>query len=281
MGFLFAFLAVFCESLGKTVDKVNFRKNRITYRQMLLLTFFGMTVAILIFILLAREPFPHFTPISLGLVALIALFSFGGNVFDEMSLKVDDLSLREPMVDFEPILAGLVAYALFPGERKPMFLLAFVLGALVVYWGSHRRKLRRYQKKGMTYLLLAAILYAFLPSIYQLALPYLSPAYISFFRVSAILVLLAIFLPVRRISKLSPAKVRYCFAAAVIYAIEAIVGIYAIKSLGVVFTMVLFMLGPATRYWSSSFILKENVRAGEMISSFLLVVLVFFSTVKL
>lgn len=281
MGFLFAFLAVFCESLGKTVDKVNFRKNRITYRQSLLLCFFGMTVLILAFILITKQPFPHFTPLVLSLTGLIVLFSFGGNVFDEISLKADDLSLREPMVDFEPILAGLVGYALFPAERKPIFLLAFVLGALVVYWGTHRRKLRRLQKKGMTYLLLAAIFYAFLPSIYKLSLPYMSPAYISFFRASSILVLLAIFLPVRRISKLSSAKIRYSFAAAIIYSVEAIVSIYAIKSLGVVLTMVLLMLGPALRYWSSSFILKEKIRAGEMASSFLLAIIVFVSVVKL
>jgi drug/metabolite transporter (DMT)-like permease len=280
MGLLFSFIAILCESFGKTIDKINFRKNHITYRQMLLLAFFGMTVSTLGFILLTKQPFPHFTPITLGLVALIALFSFGGNVFDEISLKADDLSLREPMVDFEPILAGLVGYALFPGERKPMFLLAFLLGAMVVYWGTHRRKLRRIQKKGMTYLLIAAILYAFLPSIYQIALGYLSPAYITFFRVSSILVLLAIFLPVRKISKLSAPKVRYSFAAAIFYSIEAIVSLYAIKTLGVVLTMVLFMLGPAIRYWASSYILKEKVRAGEMISSFLLTIIVFVGVVK-
>jgi drug/metabolite transporter (DMT)-like permease len=280
MGFLFAFIAVFCESLGKTVDKVNFRKNHITYRQNLLLCFFGMTALLLAFILLTKQAFPHFTPIALGLTVLIALFSFGGNVFDEMSLKADDLSLREPLVDFQPILAGLVGYTLFPSERKPIFLLAFVLGALVVYWGTHRRKLRRLQKKGMTYLLLAAAFYAFLPSIYKLALAYMSPVYISFFRASSILVLLAIFLPVRKVSKLSPAKIRYSFSAATIYAFEAVISIYAIKSLGVVFTMVLLMTGPAMRYWSSSFILKEKVRAGEMASSFLLAIIVLVSVLK-
>lgn len=281
MGLLFSLVAVMCESLGKTIDKVNFRKNHITYRQMLLLAFTAMTVSILAFILATRQPFPHLTPVVLGLIALIAVFSFGGNVFDEISLKADDLSLREPMVDFEPILAGLVGYALFPSERKPIFLLAFVVSAFVVYWGTHRRKLRRIQKKGMTYLLMAAALYAFLPSIYKLALPYLSPAYISLFRVVSILVMLAIFLPVRRASKMSSAKLRYGLTAGVVYAIEAVVSIYAIKSLGVVLTMILFMLGPATRYWSSSFILKENVRTGEMVSSFLLAVIVLVSTVKI
>lgn len=280
MGVFFSLLAVFCESLGKTVDKINFRRNRITYRQNLLIAFFGMSVIIAAYIALTKEAWPHFTLLTVLLTGLITIFSFAGNVFDEISLKVDDLSLREPLVDFEPILAGLVGYALFPSERKPIFLLAFVLGALVVYWGSHRRKLRRMQKKGMTYLLLAAVFYAFLPSIYREALNYLSPAYISLFRASSILVLLAIFLPTRRLSKISAPKLKYGFAASFIYAVEAIVSLYAIKSLGVVLTMVLFMLGPAMRYWSSSFILKENVRMGEMASSFLLAIIVSISVIK-
>lgn len=280
MGILFSIIAIFCESLGKTIDKVNYRKNRITYRQMLLLAFTGMTISILAFILITGEPLPPFSWPMLGLVILIALFSFAGNVFDEMSVMTDDLSLREPLVDFQPILAGLVGYALFPAQRKPIFLLAFALSAFVVYWGTHRRKLRRRQKKGMTYLLLAAVFYAFLPSIYNVALDYLSPAYISMFRVVSILVLVMIFLPVKRIRKISSAKVRYAFAGSVVYSIEAIAGLYAIKSLGVVVAMMLFMLGPAITYWSSSFILKEKVRTGEMVSSFMLAVIVSVSLIK-
>lgn len=271
MGFLYSFIAILCESSAKTIDKVNYRRNHISYRQMLLLTFTGMTVSILAFIILTKQPLPHMSLVSVTIIGLIVLFSFGGNIFDAISLKSDDLSLREPMVDFEPILAGLVGFALFPAERKPIFLLAFIAGALIVYWGTHRRKLRRLQKKGMKYLLFAAILYAFLPSIYKLGLDHnIAPVYIAFFRVASITILLAVFLPVRKITKISSSKVSYSLVAAVIYSIEAVVSLYAIKSLGVVLTMVLLMLGPAIRYLASGIILKEKVRRGEMISSFLL-----------
>jgi len=224
-----------------------------------------------------RQPIPHLSVISLGLIALIILFSFGGNIYDEISLKSDDLSLREPMVDFEPILAGLVGFAIFPNERKPIFLLAFMVSAFIVYWGTHRRKLRHLQKKGMTYLLLAAALYAFLPSIYKAALSYFSPGYISFIRCAAIVVLLTIFLPVRKVTKLSSRKVVYTSWAALFYGAEAIVGLYAIQRLGVVLTMLILMLGPCLRYLSSYFILKEKVRTGEVVSSALLAAVVFVS----
>lgn len=280
MGLLFSLIAIFCESSGKTLDKINFRRNKITYRQSLLLAFLFMSLFLVLFVLVAHQPLPHFTITACILLAIIALFSFGGNVFDEMSLKSNDLSLREPIVDFEPILAGLVGYILFPGERKPIFLLAFLLGALIVYWGSHRRKLRRIQKKGLAQLLLATSFYAFLPSIYQYTLAHMSPVYIALIRCLSILVLLSIFLPVRRVTKLSATKIRYSFAAAAFYALGAVVSIYAIKSLGVVLTMVLLMLGPALRYLSSYFILKEKVRAGEVASSAMLSAVVLISVIK-
>lgn len=280
MGFFFAFMAILGESSAKTIDKLNFRRNHITFQQMMLLIFAGMTGSLLAFILITRQPFPHLQAAAIGLLALIALVSFGGNVFDTLSLRFNDLSLREPMVDFEPIMAGLIGYALFPSERKPLFLAAFALGTLIVYWGSHRRKLRRMQKKGMSYLILAVVFYGFLPSIYKLTLTYISPTYIAFFRVAAILVLTAIFLRVKKVRKLNSKKVSYSLVSSVIYAVEAVASIYAIEKLGVVLTMLLLMVGPALRYYSGYFVLKEKVRTGEMISSFMLILVVVVALIK-
>ncbi|HEY5441941.1 MAG TPA: GRP family sugar transporter [Candidatus Saccharimonadales bacterium] len=270
MGFLYLLIAVFVESAGKTVDKLNFRRNRIAAQQMMLLVFFAMSVLLGLFVYLTHQPFPHFTLVALGLTALIALVSFGSNVFDVLSLRADDLSLREPLSDFQPIVAGLVGYALFPGERKPGFLLAFILGAVIVYWGSHRRKLRRLQAKGMYYLLLGVCLEALLPSIYKVTLSHLSPSYIALFRLTAVLLLTGLFFPAKGLRKMSAKKVNYSFAAGLAYAVGAVASLYAIKELGVVLTMLLSLLGPFLRYLASYFILKENIRKGEIISSILL-----------
>jgi glucose uptake protein GlcU len=274
MGFLYLLISIFGESTAKTIDKLNFRRNRIAARQLMLLIFCAMSVSLSLFIFLTRQPFPHFTLVVLGLAVLIALVSFGSNVFDVLSLKADDLSLREPLCDFEPIAAGLVGYALFPAERRPGFLLAFLLGAIIVYYGTHRRKLRRIQKKGMTYLLLAVCLEALLPSIYNVALGHLSPFYIALLRTTSVLVLSIIFFPPKKILKFSSKKLSYSTLSGVIYAISAVGSLYAIRELGVVLTMLLMLLGPFLRYLSGYFILKENVRKGEMVSSFLLATVV-------
>lgn len=274
MGFLYLFFSIFAESTGKTVDKLNYRRNHIGPRQMMFLAFLVMTISITLWLLVTKQPMPHISPKLAVLLLGVAAFSFGGNVFDELSLKADDLSLREPLVDFEPILAGLVGYAVFPAERKTAFLIAFLLGALIVRWGIHRRKLRKSQKKGMFYLLIGVILYAVLPSLYQETLYYISPSYLAFFRVVAILVLTSIFFPPRKWKGFSVKNVGYGATAGIIYAIGAIVSLYAIHIYGVVLTMLFLMLGPAIRYLASYFILKENVRKGEVIASLMLTLVV-------
>lgn len=274
MGFIYLLIYTFAESTGKTIDKLNFARNRITSIQLMLVIFFAISASLLLFITVTKEPLPHFSLVSLGLMAMVALVSFGANVFDFVSLRLNDLSLREPLVDFEPIAAGLVGYVLFPAERKTVFLIAFILSAFIVHWGINRRKLRKSQKKGMFYLLLAVGFYAVLPSLYKLTLTHITPVYIAFLRTAAVFLLMTIFFPVKSKSwsGFSTKKVTYGLMSGVTYAIGTVAGLYAIKILGVVLTMVFMLLGPATRYWASHFILKEKVRKGEMISSLLLAV---------
>jgi len=280
MGFLYLFISIFGESAGTTIDKLNFRKNSIAARQLMFLIFIAMAAILTLFIYLTKQPFPRFTLITIGLISLIALVSFSSNVFDILSLKADDLSLREPLCDFEPIVAGLVGYALFPAERKPGFLLAFILGAIIVYYGTHRRKLRRLQKKGMSYLALAISFEALLPSVYKETLGYLSPSYIAWFRVVSVLVLTSLFFPPKKALRASSKKLSYSFLSGIAYSVGAVASIYAIKELGVVLTMLLMLLGPFLRYMAGYFILKEKVRKGEVASSVLLALVVLVPLVR-
>lgn len=274
MDFSYLLISITTESAGKTLDKLNFRRNKIHPRQSLLLAFLVMSLSVISYVAITRQPFPQLPLPAIALLIGIALFSFGGNVFDELSLQKDDLSLREPLVDFEPIATGLIAYLLFPEERKPAILIAFILGALIVRWGVHRRKLRVYQKKGMTYLWLAVALYAIVPVFYKEALNYLSPEYIALFRISSIFILLLVFFRPKRNKKLTPSMLKYGIPGGVIYAGGAVVSLYAIQSFGLVVTMLFLMLGPALRYLAGQFVLHEKVRRGEVLSSLMLAVVV-------
>ena len=276
MDFLYPLTAIVSEAFAKTIDKLNFRKNHINAMHLMRLVFVGMSLSLLFYILLAGKSFPQFSLIALSLMLLIALVSFVGNIFDYLSLKSDDLSLREPMLGFDPVVAGLFGYLLFPAERKSGFLLAFVLSAIVAYLGTHRRKLRAYQKKGMFYLLLGVLFYALLPSIYKLTLEYISPEYIAFFRVAAILLLASIFLPLPKRAR-SPSKTIYGLSSGVVYAAGTVASLYAIQKLGVVVTMLLLLLAPALMYLAGYFVLKEKVRKGEIASSAALAAIVIIT----
>jgi drug/metabolite transporter (DMT)-like permease len=280
MGLLYVLLSIFAEGAGKTIDKLNFRRNRVAAQQLVFIIFIVMSLSLTAFVLLTHQAFPHFSLATLGLVALIAVVSFGSNVFEFLSLKADDLSLREPLCDFQPLAAGLIGYMLFPAERKPGFLLAFVLGGIIVYYGTHRRKLRRLQKKGMTYLLIGISLEAFLPSLYMVTLNHLAPAYVSLFRVVSVLALTSLFFPPKSRAKLTSKRSSYAVASGFIYAGGALASMYAIKELGVVLSMLLMLLGPALHYFSGYFILKENVRRGELASSLLLAVLITVTALR-
>jgi drug/metabolite transporter (DMT)-like permease len=269
MGILFALLATIGESIAKTVDKLNFTRNRISSRQLLFLVFLGMFISLLLFIVITRQPLPQFSLITLGLALIIGLVSFASNVLDVLSLRVNDISLREPMLDFEPAVAGLVGYIFFPAERKTGYLIAFILAFFIVRYGTHRRTLQKAQRKGMSYMLLATLLNALLPNMYKVTLGYMSPAYIAFFRVAAVLVLATLFFSFKN-QDYSAKKVTYGLTSGVIYAAETVFSLYAIHILGVVVTMLLLLLGPALRYISGYFILKEKVRRGEVMASLLL-----------
>lgn len=274
MNFLYPLLAIASETAGKTIDKLNLTHTRISARQLMFLVFVGMFALLSVFIVITRQPFPAFTLVSFGLVVLIGVVSFVANIFDFLSLKANDLSLREPLVGFKPILAGLIGFALFPDERKPIYLVAFALGAIIVYWGSRQRRLGHIQKKGMFYLIVAVVLYALLPSIFNVTLPYISPAYIAFFRVVAVLAFTCVLCPVREIRKITSKGARYGLVSGVVYAVGAVAGLYMLQTFGVVASTLFAMLEPTLKYLSSFFVLKENVRRGEVASSVLIAVII-------
>lgn len=277
MDFFYLLLSITGESGGYVLDRINFKKNRIGFRPLLLLGFIGMAIFLVPYLLLTHQPSPHITTTAIVLITSIIGFSFIGNVFDALSLKADDLSLREPLLDFYPILAGFVGYFFFPEERSSITLVAFVAGTFVIQWGMHRIKLRKLQRKGIGYLVLSVCFYAILPTLYHQALAYFSPAYISVFRVLGIILLVSLFLRPKSVRSFTPKRVGYCLASGASASVGAIAGLYAIQAYGVVITMLFLMLAPALRYLASQFILREKVNRVEVISSLMLTLIVAFA----
>jgi drug/metabolite transporter (DMT)-like permease len=278
MDFLYPLIAVVSDSASQTVERLNFRKHSISATYLMWVVFTGMFGSLLIYVTLTGKPLPQFTIGLIGLLVLIALVSFIANIFDYLSLKADDITLRQPMLSFEPILAGLFGYIFFPSERKPAFLIALILSLAVVHFGLHRRRLGRVQSRGIGYLFMAIVCYALLPSIYKKTLPHMSPEFIAFFRVSAILLLTTIFMPIKFDLKPSN-KVFLGLLAGIFNAVGAVTSLYAFEKLGVVQTSLLLVLAPVLIYISGFFVLREKIHMGELVSSFCLAIIVIGSTI--
>lgn len=279
MNLIYAITYAIEEAIGTTIDKFNVDRNHIAARQLMLLVFGGMTGSLLIYILLLRPSLPDFTMATIILLLAIALVSFAGNILDYVSLKFDDLALREPMLNLEPVFAGFVGYILFPKERKVIYLIAFALSIIIVAWGTDRRDQKGFEKKGMTFLLLGVACYSILPSIYKFTLPHVSAVYIAFFRTASILILGLIFFRGFSRYKYTKSKVGLGLTSGVIYSTETVLGLIAISKLGVIETMLVTMITPGLIYLSSYFLLHEKVKRREVISSGLMALVVLSALV--
>ena len=237
-----------------------------------------MAICLVPYALLSHQPTPTITTTSIVLISAIIGVSFIANVFDALSLKADNLALREPLLDFYPILAGFMGYVFFPEERSLVTLIAFAAGALVMEWGMHRLKMRSLQRKGIVYLILSVCFYAILPTLYHYALEYFSPAYITAIRVLGIILLVSFFMRPKSPRGFTVKRIGYCLASGICASVSAIAGLYAIQTYGVVTTMLFLMLAPALRYLASQYILGETVKKVEIISSLILTLIVALAT---
>lgn len=274
MNFLLPLTAIFGRSIAGTIDKINFRRNIISSNRLMLLVFFSMSLFMLLFVVSRGQPLPNFSLIAMGLMVLIIIISFSANIFDFRSLKVNDLSSREPVRNLGPVVSGLFGYILFPSEREVGFLVALILSALVVYWGSYSQQRQKIKRRGMLYILVAVFLYALLPPLYKFMFEFFTPEYVMLFRVLGVLALSMIFLSLAELPHFSKNNVSLGLLSGVFFSIGGIAALYSIALLGLIITMFFLLLAPALRYSFGFFILKEKIHRREMFSSLLLVIIV-------
>lgn len=272
MGYIFALTAIFSENAGKILDKYNFKHTKVTPREQLDWVFGVMATVIAAFILILQPELPKLSQAALLPLGLIIGLSFLSNIFDEISLKINELSLREPLSNFHPILAGFIGYILFPEERTFLLLVALILSGMIILWGVKPNKLAGAQKIGIAYMFLSVIIESALSNIYVLALENVSPEYIALTRAVFIFILLLIFFKPKRNKKHENKKksILYALAAGIAYSVGAIVSLYAIDTLGIVTAMLLLLFAPILRYASTYILLKDKPSKEEIISSCLL-----------
>lgn len=273
MNILYPLLAVAGESFGKTVDKLNFNKNKISPSQLIFLLFSTMVAGLLVSLLFLRPPLPA---ISLGIGILIAAMitiSSASNYFDFKGLSMTNLSVRQPIANFQPILASFLAYLVFPAEREPKYVVAIVIGTVILYLANSNRKFRIQFDRGVLYLTLAMVCSAVLQSIYKLGLESVTPMYLLLFRTAGVLAFSVLFLKLN-LTSLTKKQAGYGIGAGLLYLMGNLGELYSIHQLGLNLTILILLLGPALVYLLSSLVLGEKVLFKQIAASVALLMII-------
>ena len=273
MGIIQPLIAIAGESIAKTIDKLNFNKNKIKPAQLIFIIFSGMFISLISFILITQESFPILDLKLVGLISLMIIFSLAQNIFDFTGISSKNLSFREPINNFEPIMASFIAFILFPSEREIKIIIAIIIGAIVIYLGNSDKKLNLKLDKSTIYLFLAMICSAILVSIYKFGLEFISPSYLFIFRVSGILLLLPLLRKIN-FNKMNTSQISYGLFSGFIYFGGFLFRLFSIKNLGLNFTILILLLGPALTYFLSKIILKERIQFKKIVISIILILII-------
>lgn len=277
MDFIYPLLSAVAESVAKVADKFNYQKNKILPKQLLFLLFSTMTAGLVISASFIHEPVPGITLATTGLIIFMILVSFGQNFFDYEGMHTKNLSLREPINNFQPVLAAFLAYLLFPSERNSKYIIAILIGSVVLYASNTNRKFKLDLDRGIIYLFLAAVASAILVSVYKLGLEHVSPFYLLLFRSAGVLLLILIFFRPRPRS-IKKRQAILGIGSGILYIVGNLLQLYSIKHLGLNFTIMILMLGPALIYMGSAFVLREKVLPKQVIASILLLMIILWAT---
>ncbi len=277
MSLVYPLVSVLGFVCGKVADKVNFNKNRIKPALEMFIVFTVILVGTAALTIIRRPAFPFLDIQLVLLLIVIILISFFQNQVDFKGVEQKDLSFREPIYNLQPILTSFIAYILFPSERETKFLVGIGVGTFILYLGSFHKKEKLHFDKGTLYLFLAVFTGAILSNLYKIGLEKISPELFILVRVIGILLLLMLFNPFR-LDELNKDRLSWGIAAGVVYLIGTVANLYSIKYLGLNFTVMILLAGPALTYFLSHIVLKEKLSLRRMITSFLLVLLVLIIT---
>ncbi len=264
---------------GVVFDKLNLRRNGIGFRALLFLEFSAMLAVAGGYILFANVSFPPLASLAVGLLLATILLSFAQNIFELKGIQAMQMNVREPISNLQPILTGVVAYLLFPSEGNIWYLVAIIVGVFVIVWSTQQHfSWRHLFASGSGYVFADISLSAVLDNLAKFTLLFVSPAYLSLFRIGGVLVLFGIFLRPQW-NQATSRNLGLGVATGILFGVSAITRYFAIQELGLNFTLLVMMLGPGMLYLLSYLILKERFSWRPVVGSVIIVGLIVFASI--
>ncbi len=273
MSIIYPIIAVVSDSIGGVIDKYNFKKTKLKPETLIIIIFATMLIFMSIFLLVTRQTLPKISLFLTGILLLIIIFSFIQNFFQFKAISTDNISLLEPIKNFQPIIASFIAFVLFPSEREIKYIIAIIIGSLVLLWGNTDRDLKLKIDKGIVFYFFATIFAAILLNIYKFTLDLISPGFLFIFRILGVFMLMLIFTKFRP-GPFTKEETKFGILSGILYSLASLASLYSIVFLGLNFTIMLLLLGPAVTYTLSTSALKEKIKTKQIIASVILIALI-------
>jgi len=221
-----------------------------------------------------------FTPWNIFIFALVILFSIIANLFTFYSMKWEKVSNLEPAKVLEPLFVILLAivFSFFAAglyERNLSIIIPAIIAALALVFSHVKQHHLDFNKY-----FLAAIAGSFFFGLElvtsRLILDYYSPMTFYLFRSLAIfLISLIIFNP--KFSKIDKKSMWHILITGAIWVIYRTIMYYGYLNLGVVFTTLIFMLGPVFVFAFARIFLKEKLSWRNILAVLIVVACVVYA----
>ncbi len=221
-----------------------------------------------------------FTPWNIFIFALVILFSLIANLFTFYSMKWEKVSNLEPAKVLEPLFVILLAiifsfFTIGLYDKNLNIIFPAVIAALALVF-SHIKKHHLDFNKYFLAAIAGSFFFGLELVISRLILDYYSPMTFYLFRSLAIfLISLIIFKP--QFSKIDKKSKWHILITGAIWVLYRTVMYYGYLNLGVIFTTLIFMLGPVFVFAFARIFLKEKLNWKNIAAAFVVVACVIYT----
>lgn len=277
-------LGAILEGAGTIIDKTVIIKHKINYKNYTVYGFLALVLVMLPFTFFIWEIKPEAHSISnLLIFAAVILFSISANIFTFYSLKRKEISELEPIRLMQPLFIVLLAFVLsfffsiYSTERKYSILILALIASIALV-ASHVKKHHLVFNKYIIAALLGSLFFAIELVISRTILPYYSSLTFYFLRCLFIFLITGlIFHP--SIKSLENKTKLLMLLSGIIWISYRLILYYGYLTIGIVFTTMLFILGPIFIFLFARIFLKEKILLRHVIASAIIVACIIVAVI--
>lgn len=275
--FYIPILGAILDGAGTILDKTIVMKHRINYKNYTVYGFLALVLVMLPLTFFIWEIKPGaYSVFNLLIFMSVVLFSILANLLTFYSLKRKEITELEPIRLMQPLFIVLLAFIfsfffeIYSSERKySILILALIASTALIL--SHIKKHHLNFNKYILAALIGSFFFAMELVISKTILQYYSSLTFYFLRCLLIFLISAfIFHP--SIKSLENKTKILMFLSGITWVTYRLVLYYGYSTLGIVFTTMLFILGPIFIYLFARIFLKEKITLRHIISSVIIII---------